>query len=340
MAFLAYSTDMAGAEAVEEALASGHSSAPASADLDLAVADGDSSSAAASEAHETLPVAHVVAPEVVSEPPVAAPAILPYLPAVVARDEVHDGEELAAVGEVEDIDKMFKYLSAVRRACVFESIFCSRPWWPAFSIAIDTNRTGRGQLQAAGDGQLRVDSAFAVPAETLPAVLGFSGASGISPVFAEDVAPIGRLFVNASKDMQVSVRLAPSEGLVLGPRLAVVGTSVFGGSTPAWVNSLWMAAREAEKHARIVDLFRGSSSCRVEDETGEAITYSPVDVKRGWDGGVYEPETGEFIKWVPEPEPEPEELPLVLRNEERQRGHSTLHAVRQPSPDERRSFAE
>jgi amidophosphoribosyltransferase len=146
-------------------------------------------------------------------------------------------------------------LPAARPAhCVFEYIYFARPDTTLAGRNVHVARRRMGQILAR-EHPVNADVVLAVPDSGTSAAMGFSDASGLPfEVGLVKNRYVGRTFIQpdqATRDMEVRIKLNPLREVIDGRRVVLVDDSIVRGTTSGKIVRLLRAAGATAVHVRI-----------------------------------------------------------------------------------------
>ena len=177
-------------------------------------------------------------------------AALDIVGAVLVRD-IEPGELVAidATGVTSQ-----RFADPIRRECLFEYVYLSRPDTVLNRRMIHNIRVKIGKLLAQ-EQPAQADLVIPVPDSGTPAAIGYAAGSGIS--YGQGLvknAYVGRTFIEPTQSLRqrgIRLKLNPLRRVVEGKRLVVVDDSIVRGNTQRQVVTMLRQAGAAEVHVRI-----------------------------------------------------------------------------------------
>jgi amidophosphoribosyltransferase len=147
-----------------------------------------------------------------------------------------------------------KFADELRRECLFEYVYLSRPDTILNNRLIHNIRVKIGKLLAQ-EQPAHADLVIPTPDSGTPAAVGYSIGSGIEyGLGLVKNAYVGRTFIRPSQSLRqlgIRLKLNPLRHVVEGKRLVVVDDSIVRGNTQQQVVAMLRQAGAAEVHVRI-----------------------------------------------------------------------------------------
>lgn len=168
--------------------------------------------------------------------------------------EVEPGE-MVIIKSDGTMTSSFPFPPVLRRACVFEHVYFSKPSSVVFGRSVYMSRFRFGELLAACSDVPNADAVVPVPESGVPAALGYAAQSGIA--YQQAIIRshyVGRTFIQPtqlSRDVGVRLKLAPVEALIRGKSVVVVDDSIVRGTTSKKIVRMLRLAGAKEVHMRI-----------------------------------------------------------------------------------------
>jgi amidophosphoribosyltransferase len=168
--------------------------------------------------------------------------------------EVEPGE-MIVLRAGEPMRSMYPFRSVLRKACVFEHVYFSKPSSVVFGRSVYLSRFRFGELLAACAPVDGADAVVPIPESGVPAAIGYASASGIP--YQQAIMRshyVGRTFIaptQVSRDIGVRLKLAPVRSLIEGKRLVVVDDSIVRGTNSTKIVQMLRNAGAREVHLRI-----------------------------------------------------------------------------------------
>ncbi|KAA8495008.1 Amidophosphoribosyltransferase 2, chloroplastic [Porphyridium purpureum] len=166
--------------------------------------------------------------------------------------EVEPGEMVVLDGA--GIKSLSPFPRQLRKACVFEHIYFSKPSSLIFGRSVYMSRYRFGQILAQV-APVDADVVIPVPDSGIPAALGYAAASGIE--FQHGImrsSYVGRTFIQPTQSMRdigVKLKLAPVTELIAGKDIVVVDDSIVRGTTSRKIVKMLREAGARKIHVRI-----------------------------------------------------------------------------------------
>jgi amidophosphoribosyltransferase len=194
--------------------------------------------------------------------------------------EVEPGEMI--IVDRHGVTSLSPFPRRVRRACVFEHIYFSRPNSVTFGRSVYGARHKVGQLLAQV-APVEADTVIPVPDSGTPAALGYSLESEIP--FQQGLIRshyVGRTFIEPSqqiRDFGVKLKLSPVREVIQGKRLVVVDDSIVRGTTSQKIVRMLRDSGAREVHVRIASpTIKGSCFYGIDTPTREELIAHRLDV--------------------------------------------------------------
>lgn len=175
--------------------------------------------------------------------------------------DIIDAERIREIepGEVVTINRhgvhsQYPFEPTVRKQCIFEYIYVSRPDSDIFGASVDEVRKNMGR-ELAKAAPVEADIVMAVPDSSNPAALGYSHESGIP--FDMGIIRnhyVGRTFIEPEqgiRDFGVRIKLNPARSAIEGKRIVLVDDSIVRGTTAKKIIKMLRNHGAKEIHFRI-----------------------------------------------------------------------------------------
>jgi amidophosphoribosyltransferase len=168
--------------------------------------------------------------------------------------EVEPGE-MVVIQREKPMRSLYPFRSVMRKACVFEHIYFSKPSSIVFGRSVYMSRYRFGELLAMNSPVPNADIVVPIPESGIPAALGYAAACGVP--YQQAIMRshyVGRTFIapsQVSRDIGVRLKLAPVRALIEGKVLVVIDDSIVRGTTSMKIVRMLREAGAKEVHLRI-----------------------------------------------------------------------------------------
>lgn len=168
--------------------------------------------------------------------------------------EVEPGEMIVVRGEDAPVS-MYPFRTVLRKSCIFEHVYFSKPSSVVFGRSVYQSRFRFGELLASTAPVAGADVVIPIPESGVPAAIGYASASGIP--YQQAIMRshyVGRTFIaptQVSRDIGVRLKLAPVRSLIAGKILVVVDDSIVRGTNSTKIVKMLRDAGAREIHLRI-----------------------------------------------------------------------------------------